>query len=338
MPHATCHIVTAEQIQLDISAHFNFDAVATQAEVDQANTHVGVNHRLTDVFSAAGSGEWYKGVDHYFANQYTQLSYWHNATTGAGLSATITSPYGTYTLGAFDTPTNITSELGTGNAIRIGTKDGSIYTAPEGQASITINLIPAQQDKYAEINLLMTGRQVGYSAYTTATKVTNCQKLAWTEVWAIYEGNISNLVWTSPRGDIYEGTTNHPAYGDDRDEVAGGIPSVFGYEVDAGYLEQAYKDSFNQVEVIDDFYHATGGADPERFSYGRAADSSRLYMYDIAGGIAIDPKQTLTGIYILLNNGPNLWITGYPYGDNINIYAINVAPPPPPPGTVLTVK
>ncbi len=303
----------ANEVRLDVSGAMNFDAIGTQAEVDQANTHTGVNHRLTDIFAQAGSPTSYQGTDHNFANQYTALAYWQNVSTGEGVGSTVTTPYGTYDLAAGATAANISNEIGTANAARLGTQRGKTDAYAEGVTTLSIDFSAGQQGQYNTINLLFSGEQ-------TAADISGyARKSAWVKVTARYADSSSELVWTSPRADVFEGGN---AYGDDRDNIAGGLPSPVGYVSGGSALEQAYKDTFNQVAVTT-MYLANGGGDPDRYSYGRAVSGGgSWYMYDIAGGIAVDPTKTLVGLDVTVDNGPNLWVTGYPEGEEVNIYGV----------------
>jgi len=308
------------QVQMDISAAMNFDAVGTDGEITQANTHVGVNRRLHDIFAPAGVGIWYRGVDHWFANQYGSQAYYSGAEGDGGLTSTVTSPYGTYSMGPYDTVPNIAAEVGTPNAVRVGTSRGKSTPDVLATTTVTIDFEAGQQAQYYSINLLMTGTQQAGESVNYG--VANISRRAWVTVTANYGDLTTEAVWTGPRSDVFEGNDARGPYGDDRDNIPGGIPLAFGYVSGSPLLEQAYKDSFNNVSIS--MPYLTSGGDSgldEAYSYART-DTSTLFMYDIYGGILVDSTKTLVGIDITVDNGPNLWQSGYNEGDTVNVYGI----------------
>jgi len=308
------------EVQFDISAAMNFDAVGTDGEIDQANTHVGVNHRIYDIFAPAGVGTWFRGVDHNFANRYNGNAYYSGSEGDGGLTSTVTSPYGTYSMGPYDTVPNIAAEVGTPNALRLGTSRGKSTPDVLATTTVTIDFTGGQQGQYISINLLMTGTQADTSQTNYGGVYST--RLGWVTVTANYSDLSTELVWTSPRSDVFEGNDNFEPFGDDRDNIPGGIPNAFGYSGATGYLEQAYKDSFNEVSISMP-YLASGGDSglDEAYSYART-DASTLLMYDIVGGILVDSDKTLVGIDVTVSNGPNLWQLGYNEGDTVNIYGV----------------
>jgi len=311
MLNASSELLHANQI-IDISSAFNFDAINTQEEIDQANTHVGVDHRVFDIFTPVGGGEFYDGQNGEFLSQFNQWG-WTPATVAnpGGLPATVVTPYGSYSISPGSTPVNVSAEQATGNAVAVGTDRGKTTSAEEGFASHMMSLPASSQGFYSDINLLMTGQQID-----------NGKKRAWVRVVAHYDDATSDTVWNSPQAWLW--TDTNPDDGITADTpVGGGIPSAMGVEFGgAGNLDQAYLDAFNSVEVVavgGQRTNGVGGADNRSTSISNTANA--LYMHDIAGGIPVDPTKLLVGIEVQVDNGPNEWWAGFPEGENVRIYA-----------------
>jgi len=322
---------SAQPAAIDISSAFNFDAVASQTELDTALAwHTagmgdGTDYTLMTVFGETGTGDFHKGADHNFINPYSAYAYLADGTA-AGLDTTVTTPYGTYTLGAFEGNQDLAALSLGSNAVRMGTLRGKYETDVDASATVTIGLAAGDQAMYSSINLLMTGISDG--AITKDNYGVDVpKKRAWTRVTAHYGDGTSEQVWESPKGGSYT-HTNDVTY-----DIAGGIPIGTGF-VDAGLTDPdvlaavwdpAYIASFNTVQVATIRTHTPGGGTIEspRYSASAAAD---MFMYDVGGGIAVDPAKTLTAVEILVTNEINTWASGYVEGDNINVYAMVATP------------
>ena len=68
-----------------------------------------------------------------------------------------------------------------------------------------------------------------------------------------------------------------------------------------------------------------GGGTVENPKHQIARDGD-LFMYDVAGGIPVDPTKTLTAVEVLVTNETSTWPSGYVEGDHINVYAMSGTP------------
>ncbi|NLF29574.1 MAG: hypothetical protein GX591_01660 [Planctomycetes bacterium] len=315
--------VSAQPVALDISGAFNFDAVGTQAELDTARAwHLagmgdGTDYSLQAVFGATGTGEYYRGTDHWFLNMYYQRAYASDGTADT-LAQTVTTPYGTYTLGAFQGSQDLAALSRGANAVRLGTQRGkSEPNDADASATVTIDLAGADQKAYSSINLLMSGSSNGDVVDRYGTLVPT--KRAWTTVTARYGDGTSELVWTSPRGATF-------TYNDELYEIAGGIPIGSGFaEKSPDVFEPAYMAAFNTVQVATKSISMPGSGTAASPRYS-SIDLGNAFMYDVAGGIAVDEAKVLTGLTIDVSNGPNQWRSGYTEGDAVNIYGLCATP------------
>ncbi len=315
----------AQPVALDISSAFNFDAVGTQTELDTAAAwHAagmgdGTDYSLQVVFGATGTGDFHRGTDHWFLNQYNQRAYAYDGTADT-LGQTVTTPYGTYTLGVFEGSQDL-GDLSLGaNAVRLGTLRGKSEPDLDASATVTIDLIAAEQQAFSSINLLMTGSNAGQIVTLNDgfdTKVP--AKRAWLTLTAHYADGSSADVWTSPRSAEY-------TYDDTTYEIAGGIPLGMGFSPpEPGIYEDDYIAAYNTVQVATRILSMPGAGTIEipRYSSISLGDG---FMYDVAGGIALDETKVLTAVTVSVSNGPNTWRSGYPEGDSVNIYGLCATP------------
>ncbi|NLF31209.1 MAG: PEP-CTERM sorting domain-containing protein [Planctomycetes bacterium] len=302
-------------VSLDVSSAFNFDAVGTQTELDTARAWhdagmgTGTDYSLQTVFGTSTGGEYYTGGDHWFMNKYNQRAYASDGTANT-LGQTVTTPYGDYTLGAFQGSQDLASLSLGANAIRLGTLRGKSEPAADAGATVTINLVPSDQATYASINLLMSGTNNGDVVNRNGTLIP--MKRAWTTVTAHYGDGTSEQVWTSPRSGTYA-----------EYDLAGGIPMGVGFaEGSPGAFDPAYMASFNTVQVATQSIGLLGSGVAGSPKYS-AINAGNAFMYDVAGGIAVDQTKVLTGLTVNVSNGPNQWQSGYIEGDTVNIYGIS---------------
>ncbi|MFW6154465.1 MAG: hypothetical protein ACOC95_04530 [Planctomycetota bacterium] len=315
----------AQPVALDISSAFNFDAVGTQTELDTAAAwHAagmgdGTDYSLQVVFGATGTGDFHRGTDHWFLNRYNQRAYAYDGTADT-LGETVTTPYGTYTLGAFEGSQDLAALSLGANAVRLGTLRGKSEPDPDASATVTIDLVAADQQAYAGINLLMTGSNGGQVVTLNDgldTKVPT--KRAWVTVTAHYADGSSEEVWGSPRSAEY--TYDEVLY-----EIAGGIPIGTGFSpAEAGVYEDAYIAAYNTVQVATKNLSMPGAGTIETPRHSSISVGD-VFMYDVAGGIPVDETKVLTAVTVLVDNGPNQWRSGYPEGDTVNIYGLCATP------------
>jgi len=323
---AMASAAVAEEVQFDLSAGFNFDAVGTVDEV--ANSVPWYNYWLVEdeprvitpvdrynrtlcnmytdpanLLPLAGD-EWYDALYHHDAWS-TWCTFKHDpADPEHTLQQVVSTDYGTYALGAFDSgvafdPENPQSTLpASPNVVRLGTMKGKYHPAdPEGYAEETVMLPPEQQGRYFDVNFLLEGDSTG-----------EIEKRAYFRIYAIYQGtpNEEVLIFACP--DV-SGT------------LAGGVPGQMG-------LNSAYSGDWNaaflawngvQIGTLDETkYYYRGGGTPY---YSRSTDvpeGSYLWLWEPnAAGIVLDSSKTLLGFKFEIDNGAS----GYCQAETVEIFA-----------------